>query len=167
MAISDHLRQLREKVGHDLLVLPSAAVVLLDEKGQLLLGKHADRDIWVMPGGLVEPAESPGDAAVRETFEETGLIVQLQALVGVFGGPDLVIHYKNGDAASYVATVFRGKVIGGEARADGVEILDLGYFSREALLTLPHPKWMDLVIGSIFSPGAEPYFQPATWQPAS
>jgi len=42
MTMSDYLRQVREKVGHDLLVLPSAAVALFDEQSRLLLGRHAD-----------------------------------------------------------------------------------------------------------------------------
>ena len=30
-----------------------------------------------MPGGLMDPGESPADAAVRETLEETGLAIDL------------------------------------------------------------------------------------------
>ena len=165
MSMSDYLRQLRERIGHDLLVLPSAAVAVLDDKGRLLLGKHSDRDIWVMPGGLVEPGESPSDAAVRETFEETGLIVELHGLLGVFGGPELIIHYKNGDVASYVATIFRGRAVGGELKADGAEILDVRYFSREELSDIGHPKWIDAVAPSLFSTATGAYFQESTWKP--
>ena len=90
MPMSDYLQQLRQKLGHDLLLLPSAAVVLFDEQNRILLGKHSDKNIWVLPGGLIEPAELPADAALRELWEETGLIAELTSILGVYGGPDLM-----------------------------------------------------------------------------
>ena len=62
MPLSGHLRELRKKVGHDLLVLPSAAVAIYDEQGRVLMGLHSDRKIWVLPGGLIEPCETPPTA---------------------------------------------------------------------------------------------------------
>src|SRR5438128_211926 len=97
MPMSGYLEQLRKKVGHNLLLLPSAAVAILDREKGLLLCKHADKDIWVTPGGLIEPGEHPADAAVRETWEETGLTVEITGVLGVYGGPDLIVDYPNGD----------------------------------------------------------------------
>jgi 8-oxo-dGTP pyrophosphatase MutT (NUDIX family) len=119
MPMSGYMRKLREKVGHDLLVLPSAAVAIHDEQMRLLLCLHADKNIWVTPGGLIEPGEQPADAAIRETWEETGLIVELTGLLGVYGGPELVIDYPNGDKASYIGTIFRGRIVAGNIQADG------------------------------------------------
>jgi 8-oxo-dGTP pyrophosphatase MutT (NUDIX family) len=164
MPISEYLRSVRSKVGHDLLVLPSAAVVIKDAVGRVLFGLHSDKQIWVVPGGLVEPGELPADAAVRETHEETGLEVQVTGLLGVFGGPDLVIHYPNGDVASYVGTIFRGRVIGGRLKPDGGEILDVKYMSRSEIENIGHSKWMDVAMDAMFSDAGEPRFQPATWR---
>src|SRR5256885_17168514 len=97
MPMSEHLLRIREKVGHDLLILPSAAVAILDDQGRILLGLHSDRSLWVMHGGLIEPGEVPADGAVREVWEETGLTVDLTGVLGVFGGEKLVVHYSNGD----------------------------------------------------------------------
>jgi 8-oxo-dGTP pyrophosphatase MutT (NUDIX family) len=158
MPMSGYLQQLREKIGHDLLLLPSAAVVVHDEHGRVLLCLHADKNTWVTPGGLIEPGEQPADAAVRETLEETGLIVQLTGILGVYGGQDLMIDYPNGDKAAYVGIIFRGKVTGGRLQPDGDEILETRYFTREELLKTPHAKWLDTAMPVLFEGAAEPHF---------
>jgi 8-oxo-dGTP diphosphatase len=37
---------------------------------------------WQFPAGQIEPGERPEDAAVRETFEETGLVVAARRVLG-------------------------------------------------------------------------------------
>ncbi len=163
--MSNYLSRLRAQIGNDLLLLPSAAVIILNTRNEVLLGLHADRTLWVLPGGLVEPGETPADAAVREAFEETGLTVELDNVMGVFGGPDLRIQYRNGDVATYIATIFRGHTVKGDPQADGVEILELRYFSKRELETTPHPRWMDNVMPLIFSETEPTYFQRPDWRP--
>jgi 8-oxo-dGTP pyrophosphatase MutT (NUDIX family) len=114
---------------------------------------------------MIEPGETPAEGAVRETWEETGLLVEITNILGVFGGKELVINYKNGDRSAYIGTIFRGEIIGGELRADGEEILDLRYVSREELKTLPHSRWMDIAMDALFSTGGEARFQKSTWRP--
>jgi 8-oxo-dGTP pyrophosphatase MutT (NUDIX family) len=80
MPISEYLKKLREKVGHDLVVLPAVSVSIVDNKCRLLLGKDAETNYWALPGGAVDPHERPADAAVRECLEETGLLVELSGL---------------------------------------------------------------------------------------
>jgi 8-oxo-dGTP pyrophosphatase MutT (NUDIX family) len=165
MPMSGYLQQLRQKVGHDLLVLPSAAVAIHDERMRLLLCLHNDKNIWVTPGGLVEPGEEPADAAVRETWEETGLLVEIEGIFGVYGGRDLVIDYPNGDRAAYVGTIFRGRIVGGNPRPDGEEILDVRYFSQEELSHVAHSKWLDSAMPALFNQNRSPHFVPASWKP--
>jgi 8-oxo-dGTP diphosphatase len=63
----------------------AAAVVLLDDDGRVLLVlQNYGQRLWGIPGGAIEPGESPQDAAVREAKEETGLDVELDYLVGVY-----------------------------------------------------------------------------------
>lgn len=165
MPLTGYLRELRKKVGHDLLVLPSAAVAIHDDEGRVLMGLHSDRRVWVLPGGLIEPMETPADGAVREAWEETGLMVELTGILGVYGGDTLVVDYANGDRASYVGTIFRGRIVGGEPRPDGQEILELRYFSRAEMMQVSHARWLDVAVDAVFSGDGRADFQPATWRP--
>jgi ADP-ribose pyrophosphatase YjhB (NUDIX family) len=59
--------------------------VLLDDEGRVLLVlQNYGQRLWGIPGGAMEPGESPQEAAVREAREETGLEVELAHLVGVY-----------------------------------------------------------------------------------
>lgn len=147
------------------MVLPSIAVAIYDEQGRVLMGLHADRKVWVMPGGLIEPEEIPADAGVREVWEETGLLVELTGILGVYGGKELVVDYVNGDRASYVGVIFRGRIVGGQLRADGEEILEVQYISRSELKELPHARWLDMALDAIYAPGGPVDFQKSTWRP--
>ncbi|MGH9081063.1 MAG: NUDIX domain-containing protein [Acidimicrobiales bacterium] len=121
MAIAPYIRRLRQLVGHDLLVLPSVAVLPRDGEGRVLLVRIIDTDQWAAIGGAVEPDESPQDAAVREAEEEAGVSLRLGSVLAVLGGPDYRLTYPNGDQTSYVSTVFDARVTGGTPRPDGDE----------------------------------------------
>lgn len=64
----------------------ASAVVLDPSSGTVLLHLHRRLDRWLQPGGHIDLAERPEDAAVRETIEETGV-----AVAHPEGGP-LVLH---------------------------------------------------------------------------
>jgi ADP-ribose pyrophosphatase YjhB (NUDIX family) len=131
--ISPYVRRLRDKVGHDLLLLPSTAVLPRDGAGRILLVRLIDSGNWATIGGAVEPGERPHDGAVREAEEEAGVTVELGAVLGVFGGPDYYVTYPNGDVTAYVATVFDASVAGGEPRPDGDETSEVGWFGVDEL----------------------------------
>ena len=107
MAIPEHIARLRAAIGHDLILLPSVSVVLMDPAGRLLLVRHAGhQDGWAVLGGAIEFGESPAQAAVRETREEIGVEIRLLRLVDALGGPDYEVSYPNGDRAAYVTAVY-------------------------------------------------------------
>ena len=45
----------------------SAAVLIENEQGELLIVKAGYKDHWSLPGGIVDAGESPLEAAVRES----------------------------------------------------------------------------------------------------
>ena len=58
--------------------------IILDSHKRILLNHRRDYDIWDLPGGGIEPGESPWDGVVREVKEETGLKVKVEKLIGVY-----------------------------------------------------------------------------------
>jgi len=129
MAISPFIKRIRQLVGHELLVLPSVAVLPRHGDGRILLVRLVDTDQWATIGGAVEPDESPQEAAVRETQEEAGVRVTLGPILGVLGGPEFRVTYPNGDVTSYVVTVFDATVVGGTPQADGDETSEVGWWA--------------------------------------
>jgi 8-oxo-dGTP pyrophosphatase MutT (NUDIX family) len=128
-----HIANLRAFVGHDLLLMPSVAVLPLDADGRLLLVREAGGDTWSTLGGAVEIGESPAQAAVRESREELGIGVRLTRLLDVLGGPDYEVSYPNGDRVAYVTAVYEARVVGGSPVVSDGEISELAWFGTGEL----------------------------------
>lgn len=165
MPMSQYVRSLRDKVGTMLLEVPTASVIVFDPQQRVLLVRHAEGDLWTTPGGLIEPSETPADAAVREAWEETGLVVELTRIVGVFGGELCTSTYGNGDRIAWVSTVFEARVVGGTLRPDFEETLEVRYLSTDELQALPRRPHVDLFIDAALRRSAAAVFQPSTWRP--
>jgi len=165
MSPSDYVARLRQKIGHDLLVLPSVTGLVRDKEDRILLVKHSDAGSWVAPGGSIDPDESPADAVVREVLEETNIWVEPVRILGVYGGPDFQVHYENGDRTSYVMTVFECRYYAGQLQPDGVETLECGYFSKDELELLNVSSWVRILLKSAFSGQESSFFEKASWRP--
>jgi 8-oxo-dGTP pyrophosphatase MutT (NUDIX family) len=166
MSSSPYVRAIRAKIGHDLLMLQSVTVILFDDD-RLLLAQNGDTGLWMTIGGAIDPDEAPADAAVREFWEETGLLIEPTALLGVFGGPEFRITYPNGDHTSYMATVFLGLRIGGELRPDGSEAVALRFVTRAEAAGLPMTPFTGAIVAQAFDYVGTPYFARPRWQPPS
>jgi ADP-ribose pyrophosphatase YjhB (NUDIX family) len=112
-------------------------VTLFDADGRVLLVRRRDYPVWNLPGGAVERGETPWDAAVRETREETGLEIEIQRLTGVYSKP----------TRGEVILSFEGQAVGGKLvpTEEGVESR---YFPVDALPESTLPKHAERVCDS-------------------
>jgi ADP-ribose pyrophosphatase YjhB (NUDIX family) len=130
------LRAIREKVGNDLLVLPTVAGLVTDEVDRILLIRHSRDGNWTLPGGCREPDEYPAERLIIEMREETGLAVRPIKLLGVYGGAGCRVDYPNGDKVRCIVSLFACEVVGGTLRPDGEESLEVRFFSEDELVSL-------------------------------
>jgi 8-oxo-dGTP diphosphatase len=150
-----YLEWLRAHVGHHLIPLVYATALVRDDAGRILFQQRADfRAWWGLPGGLLEPGETPTGCLEREVAEETGLRVEPLGLTGVYSSPRYTVTYpmrllavyagyevtlSNGDRLFPVAHLFACRWVGGRPQADGHESLEVGFFAPAELPPLIPP----------------------------
>ncbi|APY89545.1 NUDIX domain-containing protein [Streptomyces alfalfae] len=134
MATPDFIRAIRADAGQQLLWLPGVTAIVFDDEGRVLLGRRSDNGKWSVIGGIPEPGEQPAECAVREVYEETAVhcvperVVLVQALEPV--------TYPNGDTCQYMDITLRCRAVGGEARVNDDESLEVAWFDVDALPAL-------------------------------
>ena len=133
MPLSEYLKNLRARIGHDVLLTPGVAAVIVNNRGEVLLQRRSDDGRWGLPGGAMEPGEEPAETLVREVREETALEVVPERIVGVYSGPDFRVRYGNGDEAMILSITFACRPGAGEPRVNDDESLEIRYFAPDAL----------------------------------
>ena len=99
-------------------VVPSANVIVVNERGEILMMRRTDNENWAVPGGGMDLGESIVETAVRETKEETGIECEITGLVGIYSNPHHVIRYtSNDEVRQEFSVVFTGRPTGGELRS--------------------------------------------------
>jgi 8-oxo-dGTP pyrophosphatase MutT (NUDIX family) len=123
---------IREKIGHDPLIICGASVIVY-ESGKVLLQKRKDDGSYGYIGGCVELYEEVEQAAKRELLEETGLTAHKLELFGVFSGEDMTHIYPNKDEVSIVDIVFICTDFTGEIITSTDETDECTWFSIDSL----------------------------------
>ncbi|MDA3932516.1 MAG: NUDIX domain-containing protein [Tenericutes bacterium] len=121
-----YIKVIREKVGNDWIILNACAVVITNDKNQILLQKRSDNKLWGLPGGLMELEDTIESCAIREVKEETNLDVELDMFIGIFNNP--FMRWREKDYARIISYAFTGKVIGSKMKINDHESLELKYF---------------------------------------
>ena len=125
--VKNYIKTLRQKGGHEPIILNFAGGILANSKNEILHQKRSDFNAWGLPGGALEFGESALKACVREFLEETGLKVRTKSLLGV--STNFIQHYPNQDVAQAVTVELVEKM----SKEISSETLDLKYFSKDKL----------------------------------
>ncbi len=78
--------------------------------------------LWAQPGGFLEVDETALQGAVRETVEETGLVVEPVRIVGIYSRPQ----------AAVVVATWEARIVGGE-RTTGLEAIEIEDFGVDEI----------------------------------
>ena len=117
----------------------ATAVVVHADGQRVLLHKREDFRIWALPGGGLEADETPEQAAIRETLEETGYQIEIDRFVGEYHSP----QFRN------IRYVYRGKAVAGEAIKRGPETLAVDWFAPEELPTALSPSVAEIIADAL------------------
>jgi ADP-ribose pyrophosphatase YjhB (NUDIX family) len=106
----DRERLVCESCGHIVYVNPRLVVTAfpITAAGELVLlrrGIEPGYGTWAQPGGFLEVDETVNQAAIRETFEETGLIIEPGEIIGLYTRLE----------AAVVTIAFEARIVGGVA----------------------------------------------------
>ena len=112
---------------------PAIAAAVIVAGGRVLLGRRAVREgtlSWQFPAGAVEDGETPEEAAVRETAEEVGVVVEASRRLGER------VHPATGRTMIYVACELADD---GEAHVADDELAEVAWCDLARLPELvPH-----------------------------
>jgi 8-oxo-dGTP diphosphatase len=125
-------------VGVGCIIVEDGCVALIKRGHPPLLGE------WSIPGGLLELSETVRQGAAREAQEETGLIVEVLELLGVF---DRIVRDSDGRTLyHYVLVDFLCRRVSGQLKSAG-DADDARWFTPDEVAALPLPNDTAQVIG--------------------
>jgi 8-oxo-dGTP diphosphatase len=130
-------------------VAPSVFAAIRGDTGRLLLVRRLDNGNWELPGGQVDVGDTVVGALQREVAEESGIMIDILGVSGVYTDPGYVIRSVDGRVRQPFTVCFHATPVAGTAapRPDHVETTDAAWIDPVQLDTLPvHPamrQWID------------------------
>jgi 8-oxo-dGTP pyrophosphatase MutT (NUDIX family) len=115
-------------------------VVFNEERTEVLLIKRRDIPVWVLPGGGLDPGETPEEGAQREVREETGYEVRIIRKIAEYLPVNWMTQFTH---------VFECRPVHGQSTT-GAETRDIRFFPLKALPELPPPfdRWIQDAIAN-------------------
>ncbi len=115
------------EVGHATPKIDVRATVFRDDT--ILLVREVEDGLWTLPGGWVDPGESPSEAAARETLEESGYHVTARRLLALY---DRDRHAHPPMAFHVYKLYFDCEIVAGDAKPSS-ETNDVAFFRLDML----------------------------------
>jgi 8-oxo-dGTP pyrophosphatase MutT (NUDIX family) len=130
-------------------------VLAVDEQGRVLLQRRRDTGQWALPMGKMELGETPRQCAIRETREETGVLVRITGILGIFSDPGHIVAYGDGEIRQEYEVMLIGEPVAGMPLANE-EASDVAWMPPGDLSGLDiHPaQWRQI---SCYLSGAGPH----------
>lgn len=145
-------RKLMGDLEHTFVLLQDgAAVVIVNENGEILLQSRADRDAWGLPGGCQDLGENLRRTGQREVKEETNLDIDLEDLnlIEIVSGESRRNSYPNGDVVFNNTALYWADTYSGELKWDE-ESKDLRFFSLNNLPENQHdPDLIEMYVEKV------------------
>ncbi|GAC1394627.1 MAG: NUDIX hydrolase [Ktedonobacteraceae bacterium] len=113
---------------------------LIFKEGEILLALRRDIEWWNLPGGGLEIGETVEEGVCREVREETGLVVEVDHLVGVYSKPQ----------KQEVVLTFLCRVTGGTLTSTE-ESRECRYFACDAMPVDTLPKHRQRVMDALLN----------------
>lgn len=126
----------------------ACAILVKEDSILLIYRKKQGREYYVIPGGSVESGETPEDACIRETREETGLDIEIEGMLGSFENEGRTDHY-------FIVKNFTGElVLGGPELQrlvpDNFYRLEWTLLNQLNIINLK-PSWLKQILMNFFS----------------
>lgn len=108
----------------------SVAAAIVDKNNRILIIQRRDNGKWEPPGGVLELEESIPAGLAREVQEETGLMIEVERLTGIYKNTKLGV----------VALVFRASLIGGKPTT-GDETAQIEWWDVDTIMQRSDPAF--------------------------
>ena len=125
----EYIKRLRKFIGHDPILMCACGCLIFNEKGQVLLQKRSDDNLWGNPGGSMDIGETIYETIIREIKEETNLDIEQKDLkiFNVYSGEEQHHIYPNKDEVYFVNIIFETHKVKGQLKKD-IESKELKFF---------------------------------------